>query len=390
MQRYAIDEMIVTYGAAGAIYHAGRASISYHFPACPVDVKDTIGSGDSFLAAFLSKRIQKGADISIEEAMSFAATLSAFVTQSTGACPSYDACTLNRFEWIQYLERDRCEGGNTNFNPAFITRIVAPRFSEAGAINYRLLVDRNSVEVFADGGLSNLSSLFFIEEPFHLLNFKSLTDVNVQNLYVKVIRAKNAVVIYAEGVVKPLYSCAMIRCEGDNAGWPRLSCQSQYCPCVYRHSAGRGLKRICRCAPDVAQIAAPELPPVRLPTSSKTGLHCIALCRTCGSNPVMAVAYNCRQKDSFNNVRGTELIGQDRCAYNSKSNLPFSKASVLLSKVMIPYIMLVTLQEELFDPVDPRKHHQRIILDGWVGFAPIQCCDVITLVVLTKWPYSLD
>ncbi|MGJ1387070.1 glycoside hydrolase family 32 protein [Sphingobacterium spiritivorum] len=83
---------------------------------------------------------------------------------------------------------DRSKAGNTNFNPAFITRTVAPRFSEAGAINYRLLVDRNSVEVFADGGLSNLSSLFFIEEPFHLLNFKSLTDVNVQNLYVKVIR----------------------------------------------------------------------------------------------------------------------------------------------------------------------------------------------------------
>ncbi|MGJ1387066.1 carbohydrate kinase family protein [Sphingobacterium spiritivorum] len=111
MQRYEIDEMIVTYGVAGAIYHARRASISYHFPACPVDVKDTIGSGDSFLAAFLSKRIQKGVDISIEEAMSFAATLSAFVTQSTGACPSYDACTLNRFEWIQYLERGKVNSG---------------------------------------------------------------------------------------------------------------------------------------------------------------------------------------------------------------------------------------------------------------------------------------
>jgi fructokinase len=105
MQRYAIDEVIVTYGAAGAIYHAKRTGVSYHFAAYQVDVKDTIGSGDSFLAAFLSKRMRNQVDISIEETMGFAATLSAFVTQSTGACPSYDASTINRFEWIHYLGR---------------------------------------------------------------------------------------------------------------------------------------------------------------------------------------------------------------------------------------------------------------------------------------------
>ncbi|UZJ66520.1 PfkB family carbohydrate kinase [Sphingobacterium sp. KU25419] len=107
MQRYAIDEVIVTYGAAGAIYHAKRTGVSYHFAAYQVDVKDTIGSGDSFLAAFLSKRMRNQVDISIEETMGFAATLSAFVTQSTGACPSYDASTIKRFEWIHYLGRGR-------------------------------------------------------------------------------------------------------------------------------------------------------------------------------------------------------------------------------------------------------------------------------------------
>ncbi|WP_270087804.1 carbohydrate kinase family protein [Sphingobacterium sp. SYP-B4668] len=111
MQRYGIDEAIVTYGAAGAIYHARRAAISYHFPAYPVEVKDTIGSGDSFLAAFLSNRMRNSVDISMEEIMGFAATLSAFVTQSTGACPSYDASTINRFEWIHYLGRGEVDSG---------------------------------------------------------------------------------------------------------------------------------------------------------------------------------------------------------------------------------------------------------------------------------------
>ena len=72
--------------------------------------------------------------------------------------------------------------------------------------------------------------------------------------------------------------------------------------------------------------------------------------------------------------------------------IPFVFA-VFLSKVMIPYIMLITYKKRLFDPVDSRKHHQRIIPRlGGVAFAPIQCCVlVITLVVLYKMgPYSLD
>ncbi|QQT25890.1 MraY family glycosyltransferase [Sphingobacterium spiritivorum] len=72
--------------------------------------------------------------------------------------------------------------------------------------------------------------------------------------------------------------------------------------------------------------------------------------------------------------------------------IPFVLA-VLLSKWIIPYIMLITYKKRLFDPVDSRKHHQRIIPRlGGVAFAPIQCCVlVITLVVIYKMgSYSLD
>jgi fructokinase len=72
----------------------------YHFPALKVQVKDTIGSGDSFLAAFLSQRCSKENSLSTEEMLDFAATLSAFVTQQSGGCPPYELKDLNRFKWL--------------------------------------------------------------------------------------------------------------------------------------------------------------------------------------------------------------------------------------------------------------------------------------------------
>ena len=103
MTTFDVNELIITYGAKGAIYHSRLGKFSYHFPALRVEVKDTIGSGDSFLAAFLSQRCRQDKQTAPEEMLEFAATLSAFVTQSTGACPSYDASTINRFQWLNPL-----------------------------------------------------------------------------------------------------------------------------------------------------------------------------------------------------------------------------------------------------------------------------------------------
>lgn len=52
----------------------------------------------------------------------------------------------------------------------------------------------------------------------------------------------------------------------------------------------------------------------------------------------------------------------------------------------MPYILLVSYKKRLFDPIDVRKLHKRIVPRlGGVAFAPIQCCLlVITLVVVFK------
>ncbi|MDF2514756.1 MAG: UDP-phosphate alpha-N-acetylglucosaminyltransferase [Sphingobacterium sp.] len=60
--------------------------------------------------------------------------------------------------------------------------------------------------------------------------------------------------------------------------------------------------------------------------------------------------------------------------------------AMLLSRVLIPFIILVTYKKRLFDPIDARKLHQRAIPRlGGVAFAPIQCCVlVVTLVTMIK------
>lgn len=65
--------------------------------------------------------------------------------------------------------------------------------------------------------------------------------------------------------------------------------------------------------------------------------------------------------------------------------IPFIIA-VLLSRVMIPYILLISYKKRLFDPVDSRKLHKRIVPRlGGVAFAPIQCClYTLTTVVIYK------
>ncbi|KMQ60157.1 ribokinase [Chryseobacterium angstadtii] len=93
--KFGIKEIIVSKGSKGALY--AYEDNFYLYPTIPVEVKDTVGSGDSFLAGFLSKRLQKEA--SAHEIMAQAVSLGAFITSQEGACPEY---TLKEF--LQFKE----------------------------------------------------------------------------------------------------------------------------------------------------------------------------------------------------------------------------------------------------------------------------------------------
>jgi fructokinase len=83
--QFNIDTIIVTMGGEGAML-IDKGLVCRH-PGYKVQVTDTIGSGDAFLAGFLHKRLH-GA--TAQQALSFACSTGALVATYSGACPDYD------------------------------------------------------------------------------------------------------------------------------------------------------------------------------------------------------------------------------------------------------------------------------------------------------------
>ncbi|AZA54754.1 carbohydrate kinase family protein [Chryseobacterium sp. G0201] len=88
-----IKEIVLTKGSKGARYFVGDRN--YGFGAVPIKIADTVGSGDAFLAGFISKRIQEK---SPEEIMKEAISLGAFITSKSGACPDYEYEEFQKFK----------------------------------------------------------------------------------------------------------------------------------------------------------------------------------------------------------------------------------------------------------------------------------------------------
>ncbi|MFS4470775.1 carbohydrate kinase family protein [Chryseobacterium sp. T20] len=92
--QFDLKEIIISKGSKGALY--ASEDHFYLYPTIPVTVKDTVGSGDSFLAGFLSKRLEKGS--TVHEIMTQAVSLGAFITSQEGACPEYSLEDFIRFK----------------------------------------------------------------------------------------------------------------------------------------------------------------------------------------------------------------------------------------------------------------------------------------------------
>ncbi|HMR17739.1 MAG TPA: PfkB family carbohydrate kinase [Sphingobacterium sp.] len=88
-EQFNIEEVIVTKGEDGASYYSSE--IELHREAIKIKVADTVGSGDAFLAGFLSKRLNKS--FPIEDCLMEGIRKGAFVASQYGACPSYERHT---------------------------------------------------------------------------------------------------------------------------------------------------------------------------------------------------------------------------------------------------------------------------------------------------------
>lgn len=85
-----VSTMVVTLGASGALLYSNEQF--YEHPGYQVEVEDTIGSGDAFLAGILSKLM---ADVDPAEALDYAVRLGALVATKKGGCPFYELSEVN-------------------------------------------------------------------------------------------------------------------------------------------------------------------------------------------------------------------------------------------------------------------------------------------------------
>ncbi len=98
MENFPVRIICITRGKEGSSLYDGTKW--YNEPVVDVPVKDTVGAGDSFSAAFLTALL-KGETPG--DALRFASRLSSFVAGSDGAVPEYSGWILEDVERIRRL-----------------------------------------------------------------------------------------------------------------------------------------------------------------------------------------------------------------------------------------------------------------------------------------------
>ena len=68
---------------------------------------------------------------------------------------------------------DRTKSGKVDFEKDFAGRFVAPRISTSTSADITLIVDKASVELFADGGSTVMTCTFFPNKPYSKMVMKA-------------------------------------------------------------------------------------------------------------------------------------------------------------------------------------------------------------------------
>lgn len=77
---------------------------------------------------------------------------------------------------------DRQNAGVSNFYKGFAALSTAPRFVAGAAMDLSLLIDKTSVELFADGGRTVMTALFFPTHPFTNCSIQSKEGIYIKSL----------------------------------------------------------------------------------------------------------------------------------------------------------------------------------------------------------------
>jgi fructan beta-fructosidase len=77
---------------------------------------------------------------------------------------------------------DRRQSGDFSFSSKFSSRDYAPRISQSATIDFQVITDVASAEMFADGGLTAMTTIYFPSEEYKVLSAKGISvDVEVVN-----------------------------------------------------------------------------------------------------------------------------------------------------------------------------------------------------------------
>lgn len=93
MESFNVKEIVITKGESGASYY--KNDKAWHLWGNEVKVSDTIGSGDSFLAAFLASHyLQDTPETTLKNAIA----MGAFIATKKGGCPDYQPGEFRKFK----------------------------------------------------------------------------------------------------------------------------------------------------------------------------------------------------------------------------------------------------------------------------------------------------
>ncbi len=77
---------------------------------------------------------------------------------------------------------DRTKSGKVDFHKEFAAKHIAPRIATSAKSNMTLIVDVSSIELFADDGLSVMTSIFFPSKPYSQIHVESKSGALINKL----------------------------------------------------------------------------------------------------------------------------------------------------------------------------------------------------------------
>ena len=77
---------------------------------------------------------------------------------------------------------DRSNSGKVSFEKGFAKRHIGPRFSTKENMDMTMIIDRASVELFADNGLTTMTQIFFPNTPFTNIQIESQAGLTIDTL----------------------------------------------------------------------------------------------------------------------------------------------------------------------------------------------------------------